>query len=104
MSDDGLSIFDDAATGDPASTGADDATQVIPAIKDEPANAASKGQERTSTRPPAQSPARPQQSRQQSGPNQSGPNRSEEHTSELQSLMRISYSVFCLKKKNTKIT
>src|SRR3546814_8973163 len=33
-----------------------------------------------------------------------GPNgelrRSEEHTSELQSLMRISYAVFCLKKKN----
>src|SRR3546814_6821493 len=29
-------------------------------------------------------------------------NRSEEHTSELQSLMRISYAVFCLKKKNTK--
>src|SRR3546814_4039595 len=27
--------------------------------------------------------------------------RSEEHTSELQSLMRISYDVFCLKKKNT---
>src|SRR3546814_3003807 len=27
--------------------------------------------------------------------------RSEEHTSELQSLMRISYAVFCLKKKNT---
>src|SRR3546814_7525489 len=27
--------------------------------------------------------------------------RSEEHTSELQSLMRISYSVFCLKKKKT---
>src|SRR3546814_8940054 len=27
-------------------------------------------------------------------------NRSEEHTSELQSLMRISYAVFCLKKKN----
>src|SRR3546814_7609379 len=26
---------------------------------------------------------------------------SEEHTSELQSLMRISYAVFCLKKKNT---
>src|SRR3546814_8455846 len=39
-----------------------------------------------------------------------GPNRltigllkSEEHTSELQSLMRISYAVFCLKKKITKI-
>src|SRR3546814_13530878 len=28
--------------------------------------------------------------------------RSEEHTSELQSLMRISYAVFCLKKKNIK--
>src|SRR3546814_3976710 len=29
------------------------------------------------------------------------PDRSEEHTSELQSLMRISYAVFCLNKKNT---
>src|SRR3546814_10378115 len=29
------------------------------------------------------------------------PDRSEEHTSELQSLMRISYAVFCLKKKTT---
>src|SRR3546814_5541770 len=29
--------------------------------------------------------------------------RSEEHTSELQSLMRISYAVFCLKKKNNEI-
>src|SRR3546814_3450818 len=29
-------------------------------------------------------------------------NRSEEHTSELQSLMRISYAVFCLKKKTKK--
>src|SRR3546814_9836829 len=34
------------------------------------------------------------------GPAQAvGPPRSEEHTSELQSLMRISYAVFCLKKK-----
>src|SRR3546814_9295747 len=32
---------------------------------------------------------------------QPGAWRSEEHTSELQSLMRISYAVFCLKKKNT---
>src|SRR3546814_3874743 len=31
-----------------------------------------------------------------------GPWRSEEHTSELQSLMRISYAVFCLKKKKHK--
>src|SRR3546814_7042338 len=30
--------------------------------------------------------------------------RSEEHTSELQSLMRISYAVFCLKKKNKQAT
>src|SRR3546814_8820816 len=33
-----------------------------------------------------------------------GPRRSEEHTSELQSLMRISYAVFCLKKKTNKNT
>src|SRR3546814_6800215 len=32
------------------------------------------------------------------------PHRSEEHTSELQSLMRISYAVFCLKKKTDKRT
>src|SRR3546814_9814266 len=32
--------------------------------------------------------------------NVKGAVRSEEHTSELQSLMRISYAVFCLKKKN----
>src|SRR3546814_5524870 len=32
--------------------------------------------------------------------NRIGGVRSEEHTSELQSLMRISYAVFCLKKKN----
>src|SRR3546814_10037239 len=31
------------------------------------------------------------------------PERSEEHTSELQSLMRISYAVFCLKKKTTHV-
>src|SRR3546814_5999027 len=33
-------------------------------------------------------------------PNQAYAERSEEHTSELQALMRISYAVFCLKKKN----
>src|SRR3546814_4667835 len=32
-------------------------------------------------------------------PDDEGEHRSEEHTSELQSLMRISYAVFCLKKK-----
>src|SRR3546814_10736838 len=40
----------------------------------------------------------------QAGEPAQGRHRSEEHTSELQSLMRISYAVFCLKKKNTKIT
>src|SRR3546814_3223586 len=35
-------------------------------------------------------------------PDAHGPARSEEHTSELQSLMRISYAVFCLKKKKKK--
>src|SRR3546814_14861601 len=34
------------------------------------------------------------------GRDRHGIRRSEEHTSELQSLMRISYAVFCLKKKN----
>src|SRR3546814_10073136 len=42
--------------------------------------------------------AGPDRSRQKPG----RPSRSEEHTSELQSLMRISYDVFCLKKKNSK--
>src|SRR3546814_9812754 len=36
------------------------------------------------------------------GPHMGRSERSEEHTSELQSLMRISYAVFCLKKKKTK--
>src|SRR3546814_5040569 len=34
-------------------------------------------------------------------PGASSPGRSEEHTSELQSLMRISYAVFCLNKQNS---
>src|SRR3546814_3773033 len=34
-------------------------------------------------------------------PSKAASHRSEEHTSELQSLMRISYAVFCLKQKNT---
>src|SRR3546814_4109757 len=38
------------------------------------------------------------------GPFKHNVSRSEEHTSELQSLMRISYAVFCLKKKNNIIT
>src|SRR3546814_6598032 len=37
------------------------------------------------------------------GPGLAPQGRSEEHTSELQSLMRISYAVFCLKNTNTKI-
>src|SRR3546814_9854606 len=38
------------------------------------------------------------------GPKPKGEQRSEEHTSELQSLMRSSYAVFCLKKKKISIT
>src|SRR3546814_5905354 len=38
------------------------------------------------------------------GRNNHAASRSEEHTSELQSLMRISYAVFCLKKKITATT
>src|SRR3546814_4592012 len=38
------------------------------------------------------------------GPPMGGDVRSEEHTSELQSLMRISYAVFCLTKKTTTVT
>src|SRR3546814_2461469 len=41
---------------------------------------------------------------QQAGEVRRGALRSEEHTSELQSLMRISYAVFCLKKKNQHTT
>src|SRR3546814_8293176 len=36
-------------------------------------------------------------------PSRENATRSEEQTSELQSLMRISYAVFCLKKKNTEL-
>src|SRR3546814_6684547 len=38
----------------------------------------------------------------QAAPSDTPQQRSEEHTSELQSLMRISYAVFCLNKKNKK--
>src|SRR3546814_5291719 len=49
---------------------------------------------------------RPEDNLRRIAPRQAGPigklqERSEEHTSELQSLMRISYAVFCLKKKKT---
>src|SRR3546814_2901388 len=49
---------------------------------------------------------RPQVEMQQRPPGRTQRLRSEEHTSELQSLMRISYAVFCLKKKkkNTNTT
>src|SRR3546814_10053770 len=41
----------------------------------------------------------PQEEHQGGGRNVAEPRRSEEHTSELQSLMRLSYAVFCLKQK-----
>src|SRR3546814_3168046 len=50
--------------------------------------------------------ARPQQRKvpDTPSPTESPAARSEEHTSELQSLMRISYAVFCLKKKTKEIS
>src|SRR3546814_8359412 len=81
------------------------------------------GQEQGSLRPDPQLPARQRLPRQEGDPRlparrqglarlrdparmdqhllPGGGARSEEHTSELQSLMRISYAVFCLKKKKT---
>src|SRR3546814_1434747 len=51
---------------------------------------------------PARRPANPPEDRTfEDIPVDPSAGRSEEHTSELQSLMRISYAVFCLKKKNT---
>src|SRR3546814_7688154 len=44
--------------------------------------------------------AQPRWSHDPARPGRNGSVGSEEHTSELQSLMRISYAVFCLKKKN----
>src|SRR3546814_5424101 len=44
------------------------------------------------------------QQRKRQGKPATGTGRSEEHTSELQSLMRISYAVFCLKKNNRQDT
>src|SRR3546814_5871582 len=51
--------------------------------------------------PPHRGRARPAPRRRGHARSQRGADRSEEHTSELQSLMRNSYAVFCLKKKNT---
>src|SRR3546814_2185280 len=45
-------------------------------------------------------PALPLRDQRQQSALEAAARRSEEHTSELQSLMRISYAVFCLKKKN----
>src|SRR3546814_3191599 len=52
----------------------------------------------------SRAPSRPRSARPHLGPDTCIPMgmRSEEHTSELQSLMRISYAVFCLKKKTQK--
>src|SRR3546814_9986574 len=56
------------------------------------------GERRRSWRPTGRAAQRPAQP----GPARGRAGRSEEHTSELQSLMRISYAVFCLKKKKNK--
>src|SRR3546814_5582837 len=54
------------------------------------------------TAPPRPSGAGRRHPRPRPPPPRSARPRSEEHTSELQSLLRISYAVFCLKKKKTK--
>src|SRR3546814_5445588 len=55
-------------------------------------------------KPPAWPPVRISADSYKAGPSDYGAClRSEEHTSELQSLMRISYAVFCLKKKQKQI-
>src|SRR3546814_2613671 len=54
--------------------------------------------------PPVRRPAGPLDGGRRRAAGGGGDLRSEEHTSELQSLMRISYAVFCLKKKKKKKT
>src|SRR6056297_3803279 len=51
------------------------------------------------SRRPARPPHGRDRRRARAGPDHRGPPRSEEHTSELQSLRRISYAAFCLNKK-----
>src|SRR3546814_7733685 len=63
-----------------------------------PASSSLPVNERTSSSAPSPSPTWTTR-RLQNAVQPAGPRRSEEHTSELQSLMRISYGVFCLKKK-----
>src|SRR3546814_5441023 len=65
--------------------------------------AAERVEARPETPPPSQSPIR-KRCGDGSRPGNGHVWRSEEHTSELQSLMRISYAVFCLKKKTTNTT
>src|SRR3546814_7043197 len=64
-----------------------------PEARSVPPRAVSRWSKRRSSRVPFTAPLRVKDS--------SSSGRSEEHTSELQSLMRISYAVFCLKKKTT---
>src|SRR3546814_3601770 len=64
-----------------------------------------RGAQSVSAQPPVAAPLPPPRhlpAHSRARPSRPACRRSEEHTSELQSLMRISYAVFCLKKKNTK--
>src|SRR3546814_5235225 len=63
-------------------------------------NALARGHDRHRKRRLGQAIARQKGAGLESGRGKGVDERSEEHTSELQSLMRISYAVFCLKKKN----
>src|SRR3546814_4795533 len=60
------------------------------------------GEERSQMRSPKSEPSQARSARRFALPPPGDSRRSEEHTSELQSLMRISYAVFCLKKTHIK--
>src|SRR3546814_3859162 len=64
---------------------------------------ARRGTRRRAGRDPGAGAGRPRRHPRQAPHHRLPAPRSEEHTSELQSLMRISYAVFCLKKKNTEL-
>src|SRR3546814_1459305 len=74
----------------PDSTSSSSSPQAAASIVRPSSTASSRSQRRLNMHPPRGGrPVRPP----------AGAHRSEEHTSELQSLMRLSYAVFCLKKK-----
>src|SRR3546814_1768522 len=85
--------------------GPDDLAEPLPAHlpADDRGVGGAQGDDRGGGAPARHRPARPRRHSFGPGPFRPLPARSEEHTSELQSLMRISYAVFCLQKKKQQI-